>query len=586
MGGSGLVQTALHLSRTAPRWCWTLIAAVVATLGSLFGGMAPTPNQPQAQPCATVGGAGCVSPLPRSTIQPVLPVDPRAQQRLSRFYRDYAQADARKDRPGARCERMVAALTHLTPDDHGTASNAQRDAISAAEDCSRQIDASNGRIEAAELAYNAFRSTPSIASARAAASHSKTLTRFDRSREPQSGHFRPDVIDTLQQATDDFDELLHDAQSVAPLYRPDDPETLDIAVALAELSAKLAALSIPTAHPDLPDDARRALTIAQSAATAITKSDRRIAVWREALKRKDSDPVGFVLALSAATPFDHRRAADLANADESVREAIPQAARRIAEPYRTTPQRDSAQQLVDLLELASQSGAKLDAGTLATINKAKTDLEGSDTRLRALRQTAEEWQAWIDNRQADERNAAIEARVEQVLDAIAPGGAAAANGYDLAGMGLQERQALDTLLRARVQIKGRIPVGQCRYVSVYIDSSRLSADQLLKDLPAIIARAFQTAGFSVASRPDQAALAIDLSSPLIVPGYDEANSLLKRDLSLTATIEWQYKHHRFNMGTITASGAASDHNAAMSAALENAAKALVTSVAGGACAVP
>jgi hypothetical protein len=573
MGIAGLSQTARHLWRSAPRWRWTVVAAVVATLGSFLGGQGGSPQSGISSPPQQ---SRYTPPAPSSPINVVAPVDQRVAQRLSEFYQSYADADGIKTREGARCERLAQALAPLGAAERDAATHAQRAAIAEADACRSQVEASDRRLAAAAEAHGRFRTAPSVALAAAATEHAQRLNDFDRSRDFTGGAFSPQALDQLRQALADHRSLLEDARTRRSLYRPNDPATLDLAVQLAGIGTKVAALPFPASDPSLSDSDRQALVTAQSAAKALTESDRRIEVLRQALSRKESDQLGLALALAALTPFDRARAAatgaaDTGLAQDAARAAVPEAARSLAASYRKAPRRGDAESLVQLAEMAATLGATIDKDTVAATGRARTDLSGSETRLAALREAAGTWTV---TRTSGERNPAVEARVAQVLAAIVPPGTAEANAYDAEGMGEEERRALGELLAASVQIQSRLPPGQRRSVTVFVDATALN-DRIIAALPRLVEQEIERAGFSLVSSPRQAAITVHLSDPAIRDaGVDVSTGQRRRQVSVSGTLLWGYTGRRHEFGTITGVGGARDSSRALTEAMGETAKAV------------
>jgi hypothetical protein len=414
-------------------------------------------------------------------------------------------------------DQVALALAALMPFDRARDAATGVVDLAVAEEAARTaLKASDGRIAVAKAALDRFRAYPSVAAAQAAVTQAQNLNDLDRSRDLKDSPSILQELDRLRGALSDYHRLLDEVSKVAPLYRAHDPETLDIAMQLAVIRTKLAALPFPMPDPSAPEIAREALSTAQSAAAALADSDRRIEILRKALSRKKSDQVGLALALAALTPFDRARAAatgvvSVAQAEDAARTAIPKAAHVIAVSYQAAPERADAERLVQLSKMAATLGAKLDDDTRAVTDRAQADVAGSEARLAALRDTAA---AWASARASGQRNKATEKRVRQVLSAIVPAGTAEANSYDAAAMGPPERRALGELLGALVQIPGRLPAGQRPSVSVYVDAADLNV-QPVEALPRLVEQEIERAGFSLASGQQQAAITVRLSNPAV-----------------------------------------------------------------------
>ena len=139
--------TAKRLWFTVPRWRWLTIAAALCAMGSLFAGAAGTnapsqgANQPAPPQPIPPNQATPAAQRPPGRVNPGVPINHQAQQRLAEFHRAYMASASHA--PGARCDERVAALAKLSGGDEATAERAQKDAIADTKNtCSNVIEES------------------------------------------------------------------------------------------------------------------------------------------------------------------------------------------------------------------------------------------------------------------------------------------------------------------------------------------------------------------------------------------------------------------------------------------------------------
>jgi hypothetical protein len=217
----------------------------------------------------------------------------------------------------------------------------------------------------------------------------------------------------------------------------------------------------------------------------------------------------------------------------------------------------------------------LDDGLKQLLDSARNDLAGHQARMAALRNAATGWQRV---RATGVRDAAVEARVAEVVAAIVPAGTAEPNAYDAEGMGPGERRALGELLGAIVQIQGRLPVGERRAVAVHIDSSGIR-DRAIEVLPALIQREIEAAGFAIAAQPQQAAMTVRLSNPAARDaGIHASTGQLQRQVTMSGGLQWLYTGKQIDLGVIAGTGAARDPATALDNALAAAARSVAETI--------
>jgi hypothetical protein len=560
--------TAKNLWREQPRWRWTTIGAAAATVlallgGGLSGGYKPPPSPPPPTPG---GQIPTLPPVPSGSFD--------VAKRLRDFYQAYVNADADKAKEGLRCEKLVAALGVLAEGDDKSAKPVQQAAIADAKRCVPSIDESNKRVDALAAQVKAFKQSSTLAAAEAVDAAAAALTDFDRSRDLAAKGIALTDLDKLKAAAASYRQLLDRAATLAPLYRPRDPATLDTAVELAKLHRDAAAM--PFAAPGLDAAQQDALNAAAGADEALAQSDRKIGVLQEAYARRAADPIGMTIALGALDAFDRARlqaaqtGLNLQEAEAAARTSVGQAIARVANDYTKAATYANATMLTQLAALAGSLKADVPADAKAVVARAQVDLDGSAKRLKALNDVAARWR---DLRAQGARDAAVEARVGQVFAAIAPSGSVEPNSFDAAAMTPQDKAAFGTLVAAVIEVQGKLLPGQRRGVTIAVRGPT-NADTRTNDFLSDLAAELQRLGFAVTQGGADATFVLNVASPSLSDAGINADGQYQRRASTAATMQWVYSGRTADLGTITAIGADRDNRAITDAALAAAAQAV------------
>jgi hypothetical protein len=571
-----VLPTARNLWREQPRWRWTIIVAVVSTLGVVAtggyhgagGGQGSTPPGSYA-PTTVSGGGGAPN-----VIMPVAPTDLDADKRLRAFYQGYVDADAHKAQAGLRCEKLMRAYAGLSPDDERSAKPAQVNAIDEAKRCMPLMADSDQRIAGVQSVLQRFKQAPTLPGAEEVDAAAATLTDFDRSRDLSVKGIAIDQLDHLNSAVASYQQLLERMATLAPLYRPHDPATLATTIELAKLRQDAAALPIGIGPSGLTASQQQALAAAVGADEAIRASDHKIGVLQEAFSHRSADPVGLTIALGALDGFDRARldaaqaGLNLQEVENAARTSVGEAITRLAGDYSKAASFDNASMLTQLATLAGSLKADIPGDAKAIVARAQVDLDGSAKRLKALNDVAGRWQQL---RAQGTRDPAVEARVNQVMAAIVSPGSVEPNPFDAAAMTAQDRAALGTLVAARIEIQGQLLPGQRRAVTIALRGPP-SADANASTFLADVAAELQRQGFAVTMGAGaDATFVLSLSAPAIEEGGINSDGLFQRRASTKGTLQWSYSGRSADLGTITGVGVDRDKRVITEAALRAAA---------------
>lgn len=587
---STLWITAQRLWFSVPRWRWLTIAAILTSIGALLSDMVGSnsgsqqagpggiPSPPVAQPSSTTSSTTSSATRPSGRISPGPPIDHQAQLRLENFYKTYKQVE-NNPAAGARCDARATALARLASNDEAVASPAQKDAITDTRSkCVDVIRESDSRIRTAVAAWEKYKSHPSAESARDVLE--ATLTDFDRERNLSAKGLPAGEISTLRSAVLRYDEIIDRAVTVAALYRPGDPATLDSAISLAEGWTELGKLPFPVVTSGLPAREVKAIEAMKSAEGALGEADHRSGVLRTALGRAQADPKGLAIALALLTPFDQARAkavgVDLVGARSIARDAIPKAIEPAAKNYAANPTRADAEALVGLGQLAKDLDARLDPATADVVTQAARHIMDSNQRLAELRRVAHDW---IIGRTKGTPDKALDDKVRDVYR-VYTGGTGQLYAFDRAAATAADDDALQTINVAMLEIEGRLVPGTSRRsVAIRVDTSRLSSiDVVAKSLPAALTKQLASAGFVVVSNAGEAVLTLALSDSSVRSLSMDATGRQQRQVLIAATATWRFSGKIARLGDLEANGADRDPARALDQAIDAVAANIVRSL--------
>ncbi len=304
LGMDNLGATAKRLWGTAPYWRYSLLAAGLFSI--LFGvHLADEPS--------TAGSSGPSRYTPAMSSLPVAPSDPASDARLADYQSAHDEA-LKVPRFGERCEKMLAALEMLTPDDARRGRNPRTSpptlfrALADGEGCRTSLTASDKHFEVLSGAAAAAQAARSSATVSAAVRALHGLDGFDQSRT-RFGDMGPTLaaVQTLEKDEAASVSRLADITNRVATYRQDPaaPNALAVKEALDRLT--------PSDRERLANQQPSILQAAIETSTAVGDSKARLARIPNLLANAGpgSTPAArraLVDAVTALIPFDEAMA--------------------------------------------------------------------------------------------------------------------------------------------------------------------------------------------------------------------------------------------------------------------------------------
>ena len=567
-----IFSTIPSLWRGSPRWRWAVIISVVLTLLAAIGDKFNT-STTQPPPLGQVVGQS-PPPVPASS-QPINVVPPKDQKvaaRLAQFFKS-ASAAKNKAQEGESCEGIVEAAKHLQEGDRKEAQHQpQLDMIDEADRCQARLEISNGHWLEISTAGSAFAKENSIQAARMFIEAIGKLDTFDLSRSATIKQQWVEKAQALKATLAEFEKDLASLASLSLLYRPNDPQSVGTADEMNTTYKRIQNSTIRPKLEELSPSQKQAIDLASKISKELEESNQRLSALELAWQRYESDPMAVAITLAKMSAVDKERwdrgnnshSVGIKAIESAIGSILPSVIDQQLASYRSTRNRNVADQIVGMETMAKKMAVALPADTLKNVEIVSNDIRESNRRLDRLVQAAQAWE----NRANSARDKAKE---KEILDAVAAvvakPGSIEINAFDAVAMTQEQSRAFAKLLVASFEISGKLPADKRPTgIPVFLDASALR-DKNVIPIGDFLKEQIKAAGFVLSAQTSNAALQISVSDAMISQsGNDNATGQQKYVVSLKAKLILLYSGINIDLGTTTATSHAPDRRDAIEAA--------------------